>query len=55
MTLGSGIAVQDRMAFQGEYFVDRYGEKQAKRTPSQIAPQVREQVQKVRAAAREQR
>ena len=23
--LGGGIAVQDRMAFQGEYFVDRYG------------------------------
>lgn len=31
--LGGGIAVQDRMAFQGEYFVERYGEKQAKRTP----------------------
>ena len=31
--LGGGIAVQDRMAFQGEYFVDRYGEKQARRTP----------------------
>ncbi|MFA6223760.1 MAG: amidohydrolase [Desulfomonilaceae bacterium] len=31
--LGGGIAVQDRMAFQGEYFVDRYGEKQAQRTP----------------------
>ncbi len=31
--LGGGIAVQDRMAFQGEYFVDRYGENQAKRTP----------------------
>ena len=27
--LGGGIAVQDRMAFQGEYFVDRYGAKQA--------------------------
>ena len=23
--LGGGIAIQDRMAFQGEYFVDRYG------------------------------
>src|SRR3712207_7623212 len=23
--LGGGIAVQHRMAFQGEYFVDRYG------------------------------
>jgi len=31
--LGGGIAVQDRMAFQGEYFVDRYGAKQAERTP----------------------
>lgn len=31
--LGGGIAVQDRMAFQGEYFVDRYGEEQAQRTP----------------------
>jgi predicted amidohydrolase YtcJ len=31
--LGGGIAVQNRMAFQGEYFVERYGEKQAKRTP----------------------
>jgi predicted amidohydrolase YtcJ len=31
--LGGGIAVQDRMAFQGEYFVKRYGAQQAKRTP----------------------
>jgi predicted amidohydrolase YtcJ len=31
--LGGGIAIQDRMAFQGEYFVDRYGAKQAERTP----------------------
>jgi predicted amidohydrolase YtcJ len=31
--LGGGIAVQDRMAFQGEYFVDRYGATQAQRTP----------------------
>jgi predicted amidohydrolase YtcJ len=31
--LGGGIAVQDRMAFQGEYFVDRYGAQQAQRTP----------------------
>jgi predicted amidohydrolase YtcJ len=31
--LGGGIAVQNRMAFQGEYFVERYGEQQAKRTP----------------------
>jgi len=31
--LGGGIAVQNRMAFQGEYFVKRYGSRQAKRTP----------------------
>jgi hypothetical protein len=31
--LGGGIAVQNRMAFQGEYFVERYGVQQAKRTP----------------------
>ena len=31
--LGGGIAVQNRMAFQGEYFVKRYGSQQAKRTP----------------------
>lgn len=31
--LGGGIAVQNRMAFQGEYFVGRYGSQQAKRTP----------------------
>jgi predicted amidohydrolase YtcJ len=31
--LGGGIAVQNRMAFQGEYFVERYGAKQAERTP----------------------
>ena len=31
--LGGGIAVQDRMAFQGEYFVARYGARQAERTP----------------------
>jgi predicted amidohydrolase YtcJ len=32
-SLGGGIAIQNRMAFQGEYFVDRYGSQQAKRTP----------------------
>jgi predicted amidohydrolase YtcJ len=32
-TLGGGIAIQNRMAFQGEYFVDRYGKAQAQRTP----------------------
>jgi predicted amidohydrolase YtcJ len=31
--LGGGIAVQNRMAFQGEYFVERYGSQQTKRTP----------------------
>lgn len=31
--LGGGIAVQDRMAFQGEHFVERYGAEAAKRTP----------------------
>src|SRR6201995_4710033 len=31
--LGGGIAVQNRMAFQGEYFADRYGKAQAQRTP----------------------
>src|SRR6201989_874769 len=31
--LGGGIAVQNRMAFQGEYFVARYGSQQATRTP----------------------
>jgi predicted amidohydrolase YtcJ len=31
--LGGGIAVQHRMAFQGEYFVDHYGAKAAERTP----------------------
>ncbi|WP_437313434.1 amidohydrolase [Sorangium sp. So ce385] len=31
--LGGGIAVQHRMAFQGEYFVDRYGAEAAERTP----------------------
>lgn len=31
--LGGGIAVQHRMAFQGEYFVDRYGAAAAQATP----------------------
>ena len=31
--LGGGIAIQNRMAFQGEYFLDRYGEAQTRRTP----------------------
>ncbi|WP_298165987.1 amidohydrolase [Novosphingobium sp.] len=31
--LGGGIAVQHRMAFQGEYFVERYGRRAAERTP----------------------
>jgi len=31
--LGGGIAIQDRMAFQGEYFLDRYGKAEAEHTP----------------------
>jgi predicted amidohydrolase YtcJ len=31
--LGGGIAIQDRMAFQGEHFVERYGESMAERAP----------------------
>lgn len=31
--LGGGIAVQCRMAFQGEYFMDRYGREAAEQTP----------------------
>ena len=31
--LGGGIAVQHRMAYQGEYFIDRYGQKSAEATP----------------------
>ncbi len=32
-TLGGGIAIQHRMAFQGEYFINRYGAAAAERTP----------------------
>lgn len=31
--MGGGIAIQRRMAFQGEYFRDRYGKDETKRTP----------------------
>ncbi|OON62868.1 amidohydrolase [Massilia sp. KIM] len=31
--LGGGIAIQHRMAFQGEYFVERYGSEAARQTP----------------------
>ncbi|MFI4919191.1 MAG: amidohydrolase [Legionellales bacterium] len=31
--LGGGIAIQNRMAFQGEYFSERYGEEKTSRTP----------------------
>jgi predicted amidohydrolase YtcJ len=31
--LGGGVAVQHRMTYQGEYFVDRYGAAAAERTP----------------------
>lgn len=31
--LGGGIAIQHRMAYQGEYFVERYGHRAAERSP----------------------
>jgi predicted amidohydrolase YtcJ len=31
--LGGGIAIQHRMAYQGEYFIARYGKRAAERTP----------------------
>lgn len=31
--LGGGIAIQHRMAYQGEYFINRYGAERARRTP----------------------
>lgn len=31
--LGGGIAIQNRMAFQGEYFIDQYGKEATLRTP----------------------
>ncbi|MCS5711596.1 amidohydrolase family protein [Candidatus Berkiella aquae] len=31
--LGGGIAIQNRMAFQGEYFIDRYGKTKTLHTP----------------------
>jgi hypothetical protein len=31
--LGGGIAIQHRMAYQGEYFIDRYGAEAASHTP----------------------
>ncbi|HSW70221.1 MAG TPA: amidohydrolase [Gammaproteobacteria bacterium] len=31
--LGGGIAIQNRMAFQGEYFIDRYGKEKTLVTP----------------------
>lgn len=31
--LGGGIAIQHRMAFQGEYFIDRYGREAVRHTP----------------------
>jgi predicted amidohydrolase YtcJ len=33
VALGGGIAVQHRMAYQGEYFVERFGKGAAERTP----------------------
>lgn len=32
-TLNGGIAIQHRMAYQGEYFINRYGKQAAKRSP----------------------
>jgi predicted amidohydrolase YtcJ len=32
-SLGGGISIQNRMAFQGEYFIERYGKKAAENTP----------------------
>lgn len=32
-TLNGGIAIQHRMAYQGEYFINRYGKEAAKRSP----------------------
>ena len=32
-SLGGGIAIQHRMAYQGEYFVERYGARSAEATP----------------------
>jgi predicted amidohydrolase YtcJ len=32
-TLGGGIAIQHRMAYQGEYFIERYGKQAVERTP----------------------
>lgn len=31
--LGGGIAIQDRMAYQGEYFIERYGKEAARQAP----------------------
>ena len=31
--LGGGVAMQHRMSYQGEYFIERYGAKAAERTP----------------------
>ena len=31
--LNGGIAIQHRMAYQGEYFINRYGKEAAKRSP----------------------
>ena len=31
--LGGGVAIQHRMAYQGEYFIRRYGQQAARRTP----------------------
>lgn len=33
LALGGGITIQHRMAYQGEYFIDRYGRQAAEQTP----------------------
>ena len=44
--LGGGIAVQHRMAYQGEYFVERYGRGAAESTPP-IARMLEDRAQSV--------
>ena len=52
--LGGGIAVQHRMAYQGEYFVERYGAGAAEATPP-IAACSRSGVRDVRRHRRDTR
>src|SRR5688572_18928206 len=34
--LGGGVAIQHRMAYQGEYFIDRYGKHAAEHSPPMV-------------------